>query len=459
MTPSLIRKVIYPLHERLLNRPTFSYLHDLEMSQFLDRADIERLQMDKLKLLLQKAHAHCPWYTNLIEQAEIEIHSDKYLTMDDLRCLPTINKQTATDNSKDMLWRDAPGGIYPYSTGGSSGEPLRFYFGRMRQASDAAGRMRARRWWGVDVGDREVYLWGAPVELNKTDIIKTIRDRLFNQMVLNAFEMSPANMDEYIEAIRRYRPRCIYGYASSIALLASHARERGEALTIPSLKVVCTTGEPIYPHQRQLIQEMFGVPVANEFGSRDIGFTAHEAPDGHMLLMSESIIMEILDANDNPVAPGETGEAVITGLCSEVQPFIRYRTGDMVAYSKEDNSGGRGLHVLDSVAGRSTDFVVRPDGAIMHALSVIYEIRDKPGVEAFKFIQHDLLHCEVQIVSGDDWLNGSTDIAIIHDLQARLGNDVDITISKLDRIPVEASGKHRYVISHVPLPGGLVEKQ
>ncbi len=36
-------------------------------------------------------------------------------------------------------------------TGGSSGTPLIFYFGRKRQASDAAGRMRARRWWGVEV--------------------------------------------------------------------------------------------------------------------------------------------------------------------------------------------------------------------------------------------------------------------------------------------------------------------
>ncbi len=116
---------------------------------------------------------------------------------------------------------------FQYNTGGSSGQPLIFYFGRRRQASDAAGRMRARRWWGVEPGDPEVYLWGAPVELNKTDRIKTLRDRLLNQLVLNAFEMSPAHMDEYLDAIQAFRPRCIYGYASSVALLAAHAQERG----------------------------------------------------------------------------------------------------------------------------------------------------------------------------------------------------------------------------------------
>ena len=125
-------------------------------------------------------------------------------------------------------------------------------------------------------GDPEVYLWGAPVELNKTDWVKTIRDRLINQFVLNAFAMSPARMDDYLDALVRFRPRCVYGYASSLALLAAHALGRGRRLGLPELKVVCATGEPLYDHHRKLIQEVFGVPVANEFGSRDIGFTAHE---------------------------------------------------------------------------------------------------------------------------------------------------------------------------------------
>src|SRR5262249_25567469 len=155
-----------------------------------------------------------------------------------------------------------------YNTGGSSGEPLLFHFGRARQASDAAGRIRARRWWEADVGDREAYLWGAPAELNKTDRIKSVRDRLLNQLVLHAFALSAAHLDAYLEALRAFRPKCIYGYASSLALLAARAAARGVRPRLPELRVVCATGEPLYPHQRQLIGEAFGVPVANEFGSR-----------------------------------------------------------------------------------------------------------------------------------------------------------------------------------------------
>ena len=49
-------------------------------------------------------------------------------------------------------------------------------------------------------------------------------------------------------------------------------------------------------------------------------------------------------------------------------------------YTEETCNGGRGLHVLGEVAGRSTDFVVSPDGRMMHALAVIYVLRATEGV-------------------------------------------------------------------------------
>src|ERR1035438_60708 len=133
-------------------------------------------------------------------------------SLSDLRKLPRMSKQDAAANRDDLVWHGVPGGAYKYNTGGSSGQPLLFHFGRWRQASDAAGRIRARRWWGVELGEPEVYLWGAPVELNKTDWVKTVRDRLINQLLLNAFAMSPASMDLYLDAMEAFRPHCVYGY-------------------------------------------------------------------------------------------------------------------------------------------------------------------------------------------------------------------------------------------------------
>ncbi|MDP2835154.1 MAG: phenylacetate--CoA ligase family protein [Pseudomonadota bacterium] len=448
----LAGRVVYPLQERAFKRPTFTYLAELEKSQWLSRAEVEALQLDKLRRLLQVAHAHCPWHRQRMDAAGLS--PERLSSLADLARLPRMDKQDAAANRENLVWQGVPGGTFKYNTGGSSGSPLIFHFGRTRQASDAAGRMRARRWWGVEVGEPEVYLWGAPVELNKTDWVKTVRDRLINQLVLNAFAMSPTSMDGYLDAMEAFRPRCVYGYASSLALLAAHAKERGRRPRLPELKVVCATGEPLYTHQRELIGEVFGVPVANEFGSRDIGFTAHETPQGQVLLMSESILLEVLDEAGQPVAPGEMGEAVMTGLCSEAQPFIRYRSGDMVRLSPEPDHAGRGLHVIGEVVGRSTDFLVRADGTIMHALAGIYVLRATEGLAEFKLIQHSTRELEVLAVPNARWSDAAV-LSIQAGLRRRLGDSVQIAVKLVASIPPEASGKHRYVVSHVRLGGEL----
>lgn len=444
--------LIYPLQERVFRRPTFAYLTELEKSQWLARSAVEALQLEKLRALLNVARTHSPWHRARMQEAGLE--PDAITSVADLRKLPLMNKQDAATHRDEIVWRGVPGGAFRYNTGGSSGQPLIFHFGRTRQAADAAGRMRARRWWGVEPGEPEVYLWGAPVELNKTDWVKTIRDRLINQLVLNAFAMSPESMDRYLDAMEAYRPRCVYGYASSLALLAAHAKGRKRKPRLPQLKVVCTTGEPLHDYQRALIGEVFAAPVANEYGSRDIGFNAHETPHGQMLLTSESVILEVLDEAGNPVAEGGMGEAVMTGLCSEAQPFIRYRTGDMVRVSHEPNRAGRGLHVLAEVIGRSTDFLVRADGTIMHALAGIYVVRATEGVAEFKLIQHDLRDVEVLVVANSRWTPACAE-AIDAGLRQRLGQDVRVTVRVVHEIAPEASGKYRYVVSHVPLGGDL----
>ena len=453
--PAWFARGIFRAQERVLGRRTFDVLAELEATQWLSPCALRAYQAARLNALLQTALVHSPWHAARLRAAGLDdaVRAGT-MSLADLRRLPTMSRQDAREHMDAMVWRGVPGGAHRYTTGGSSGEPLIFHFGRERQASDAAGRMRARRWWGVEPGEREVYLWGAPIELNRTDRIKILRDRLVNQLLLNAFEMSPSAMDRYLEAIEAWQPRCLYGYASSLALLAAHAEARGREPRLPVLRVVCATGEALYPHQRELLQRVFGAPVANEFGSRDIGFTAHEAPGGQMLLMSESHIVEALDEAGSPVAAGEAGEAVITSLVSAAQPFVRYRTGDVVRLSTATAADGRGLHVIDEVAGRKTDFVVAPDGRIMHALALIYVVRALPGIAQFKCVQRALDRIEVQIVPAAGWDDAGAH-AVVAGMQARLGDDVAVEVRLLEDIPPERSGKHRYVVSEVPLAAAL----
>ena len=452
--PAWFARTVFRAQEAAMKRPTFSLLAKLERSQWLSPEAMRELQTQRLNGLLQQALLHSPWHAARLNEAGLAetVRSGK-ASLNDLTRLPTMNKRDARDNVEQLVWREAPGGVFKYTTGGSSGEPLIFYFGRSRQAADAACRLRARRWWGLSPGEREVYLWGAPVELSKTDRIKTLRDRLVNQLLLNAFEMSPVRMDEYLTAIQAWNPKAIYGYASSLALIAAHAESCEVKLKIPALRVVNATGEPLFPHQRELIERMFEVPVAVEYGARDAGLMALQSPDGTLLTMDETHIIEVLDAAGNPV---DEGEAVITSLVSEAQPFIRYRTGDVVRRSGKTDPGGRGLTVLDAVVGRQTDFIVAADGRIMHALAVIYVLRAIPGVGQFKLIQHTVDQMEVQVVPDARW-NEAASEAVIQGLRARLGATLAVDLKLLDAIAPEASGKHRYVVSHVPLNGALAQ--
>ncbi len=120
----------------------------------------------------------------------------------------------------------------------------------------------------------------------------------------------------------------------------------------------------------------------------------------------------------------------------------------MVRLSSGACREGRGLHVIDEVTGRSTDFIVRADGTIMHALAVIYVLRAVPGVREFKVVQHDVDRIEVLVVPAADWpADGAARIE--HGLRARLGESARVQTRLVEAIAPEASGKHRYVVSRV----------
>ena len=118
--------------------------------------------------------------------------------------------------------------------------------------------------------------------------------------------------------------------------------------------------------------------------------------------------------------------------------------------SAEGCRDGRGLHVLSEVLGRTTDFVIRSDGTIMHALAVIYVLRAVEGIAEFKFIQHTVRDVEVLVVAGAKWSDEARS-QVAAGLAARLGADVRVNVRPVEAIPAEASGKYRYVVSHVPV--------
>jgi phenylacetate-CoA ligase len=421
----------------------------MEQSQYWPLERLESLRVSRLKALLAHAGQHVPYYRELF--ARIDFKPAEINSTTDLERLPFLEKPLIRAHTEDLKSKQAKG-LARFNTGGSSGEPLIFFIGDERVSHDVAAKWRATRWWGVDIGDPEIVMWGSPIELGAQDRVRQLRDALMRTKLLPAFEMSPDRVDGFIREIRAMRPRMLFGYPSAFAHIATHAQNHGIRLDDLGIKVAFVTSERLYDHQRELIQGVFGCPVANGYGGRDAGFIAHQCPAGGMHLTHEDIIVEIMDTEGRALPPGKPGEIVVTHLATRDFPFIRYRTGDVGVLDDSPCTCGRTLPLLKEIQGRSTDFLVASDGTVMHGLALIYIVRDLPGVKQFKIEQESLDLTRILLVTDAEFdRNHVPDI--VSGAKARLGEGVEIQVSLVDGIPPEKSGKYRYVVSKVTTTG------
>jgi phenylacetate-CoA ligase len=448
LAAGLRRHLFFAGHEALLRRSTLRCARELETSQWNSPAQIRELQRAKLSRLLEHAQEHVPFYRKKIVAAGVDVRSSD--SMSELQRLPFLSKKEIRDAGEKIVWRSGAGGLSLRSTGGSTGEPLHFFLDRRRQAYDQAARMRSHRWFGVELGEREVLLWGSPIELNRTGRVRHIRDRLFNQHLLDAFAMSELRMGHYLHEWDRLRPAALFGYPSSIALMVRHARATGRRLNTTRLRAVFVTGEVCYPQDRREIEEFFGVPVADGYGSREAGFIAHQCEHGSMHVTAENVIVEILREGQLAEA-GECGEIVVTHLDAYAMPFIRYRTGDVGRLLPGRCRCGRGLPLMDVVQGRSTDFLVMPDGTIKHALSIIYPLREMDGVDKFRVTQAEDLGVTVEVVAARSACRLTVE-GVERRVRPVVGADVRLGVRFVDSIEDSASGKFRHVVSHAKRP-------
>lgn len=446
---ALVSRLLFPLHERIKGHDSVARRAALEQSQWWHRERLAAHRLANLRGFLAHLESKVPYYRDLF--AEAGLRSADVRTLTDLSRYPLLTKAVIRANTERLKAEDA-GPLKRYNTGGSSGEPLVFFMGKDRISHDVAAKWRATRWWGVDIGDRELVVWGSPVELGTQDRVRALRDTLLRSQLAPAFAMSQGNLDKFVDRIRAQRPAMLFGYPSSLSLIATHAKKRGQRMNDLGIKVAFVTSERLYDHQRETIQRVFGCPVANGYGGRDAGFIAHQCPAGGMHLTAEDLVVEIIDEQGQTVPVGQVGEIVVTHLATRDFPFLRYRTGDFGALDTAACTCGRGLPLLKELQGRSTDFVVAADGTIMHGLALIYVIRDLPGIERFKILQESRSKTRVQLVPSPSF-DPKHEGAIREGLRARLGDSVTIDIERVAEIAPERSGKFRYVVSQVELAG------
>jgi len=128
------------------------------------------------------------------------------------------------------------------------------------------------------------------------------------------------------------------------------------------LRVLAIGAEPHSEEQRKRIEEMMGVKAYNSFGMSEmcgpgVGFECQEQNGLHF--WEDYYIVEILDPETlKPVPDGEIGELVLTTLCREAMPLLRYRTRDLTRVLGRSCPCGRNHIRLDRMRGRSDDMMV-----------------------------------------------------------------------------------------------------
>lgn len=441
MHPAVVNRVIFPLHEWGKGKATHAKLAELERTQWLTPAALRALQFERLRHHLDWAYREVPYYGRLLD--EHGLPPRQIQSFEDFARIPHLTKDILRERLSDLQPRTPLRGVQRLSTGGSTGAPVTVLVDRERSAFTDAARLRAHRWFGADMGAREIVLWGSPIELGRQDRLRTARDWLLNSRLLTAFDLGEPALARYAAVVRAYRPQKLYGYASALALLAGYLDRTGGLPAGDAPRAVFTTAEPLYDFQRAAITAAFHCPVAVEYGCRDGGLVALECPSGALHIAAEGMHVEVL-----PGAPGEDGgELVLTNLESYALPIIRYRSGDIGALDPASCSCGRGLPRLARVEGRRTDFLVTPSGKLMHALAAIYILRDIPGLREFQVIQEALDHVRVRVVPAGQLSPAARD-SIVTRMGGLFEGGARIEVEVAESV-ASASGKHRYVISRV----------
>lgn len=361
--------------------------------------------------------------------------------------LPLLEKDALRADPIRFLREDAASSSRKtFHTSGSTGTPIATVWTPEEvRRSRAVREVRSNGWAGVSFDERRATFSGRMVVPDPQSRGPFYRfNAVERQVYFSAFHVKPETAAGYVEALRRHRTQWLSGYAVSFYRLARFILEQN--LSVPPLKAVITTSEKVTPEMRRTMEEAYGCPVFEEYGTVENIMLATQCEAGRLHVSPDVGIVEILRPDGTPCGPREPGEVVATGLMRELQPLVRFRLGDVAEWDDEACPCGRGMPVLREVIGRLEDIVIGPDGREVvrfHGLFV-----GQARVREGQVIQETLDRMRIRVVTlpGFDASDEADLIARVH---ARLGDRVDVVVEQVSDIPRTRAGKFKAVISHV----------
>ncbi|MFP4108706.1 MAG: phenylacetate--CoA ligase family protein [Desulfonatronovibrio sp.] len=174
--------------------------------------------------------------------------------------------------------------------------------------------------------------------------------------------LGPGNLDFQLQFLTDLETTCLCSTASMALLMSEQVQKMGLKHRV-KLKKLIFGAEPHTPKMRAQIEKALGLEDSFDIA----GMTEVYGPGTGLECSrhqgihywADIFILEIIDPETlTPVNPGETGEMVITTLCKEGVPLIRYRTRDLCRLIPGQCACGLTMPRHDRILGRSDDMII-----------------------------------------------------------------------------------------------------
>lgn len=409
----------------------------LERTQRMPTAMLIKQQERQLATILEHHQANSAHFRDRMEAAGLA----SIKTLRDLMELPPITKrdiQLAGDRfSCDAVPPDH-GEIGLASTSGSTGEPVDVKKTALSQIFWLAMGLRDHAWFKRDPRLRMSSIrstasryniwpnWGQPMSM------------LADTGPCQAIPMS-TDTHTINGYLKEFQPQILLCHSGLLEGLATLWERDGFPLT--ELRHIKSMGDNCRDDLRQRLKAITGLEPEDNYSSSEVGCIAIQCPiSGQYHIMSEALIVEVLDDDGKPCIPGEIGRVVVTDLHNAAAPVVRYDLGDHAEVGTPCTCG-RTLPTLKRILGRERGLFRRPDGSRFWPKAGRYKMVEVADVRQWQMVQHSLDLMEIRVVTDEPL----TDLQIraMEDLmreQTKMDCEVRVTQYR-EPLPLSKSGK------------------
>ncbi len=446
LPPWAVRNMIFPFSRCLKGDGLSARVKELQSHERVSSEELRELQWSRIGRFLKHIETNVPYYRDLFTQAGLR--AEEIRSPADFLNIPLLTKDEIRAAGKRIVTEESGRRGVPLSTSGSTGEPLYFDVDTAAGPTRRACAIRSFRWMGIDIGDRQARIWGTYFGVPfRARMAEALRDYAANIIQLSAFKMSDEIMQQYAARLRAFKPHLLIGFPSALTLFAEFCKNRKIADIRP--RSILTSGEKIYDHQEELLEDVFKSNVYEGYGTNEFGNIAHECEERNGLHMfTDLFYLEVLHETGRPAEPGEIGEIVVTDLTNLYMPFLRYRTGDLAVPSDRKCPCGRTFPLLDRIEGRTFDVVVSPDGKSAGGFFWTFLSRAVPGIARFQIEQRDPSGIVFRLVPGPEWKD-EYKATLEQKIKANMGEGFRVAFDVVEDIPQARSGKFRFIISKI----------